>query len=149
VRSPTTTGKIERFHQSLRREFLADRTFPSLVAAQQALDVWVKEYNERIAIINWEMTQKQFRIWIRKVGIDQDRITVWDLRDNPLPLTSQTAQDELVAWLKEANAADLWIDSRRGLMGDCGWSEIDNDDAIKVQRILDPLKSAAASAICS
>jgi integrase-like protein len=132
VRSPTTTGKIERFHQSLRREFLADRTFPSLVAAQQALDVWVKEYNERIAIINWEMTQKQFRIWIRKVGIDQDRITVWDLRDNPLPLTSQTAQDELVAWLKEANAADLWIDSRRGLMGDCGWSEIDNDDAIKV-----------------
>jgi transposase InsO family protein len=28
VRSPTTTGKIERFHQSLRREFLADRTFP-------------------------------------------------------------------------------------------------------------------------
>jgi transposase InsO family protein len=24
-RSPTTTGKIERFHQSLRREFLADR----------------------------------------------------------------------------------------------------------------------------
>jgi transposase InsO family protein len=30
VRSPTTTGKIERFHQSLRKEFLADRTFSSL-----------------------------------------------------------------------------------------------------------------------
>jgi transposase InsO family protein len=29
VRSPTTTGKIERFHQSLRKEFLADRTFAS------------------------------------------------------------------------------------------------------------------------
>ena len=26
-RSPTTTGKIERFHQSIRKEFLADRTF--------------------------------------------------------------------------------------------------------------------------
>jgi transposase InsO family protein len=45
VRSPTTTGKIERFHQSLRKEFLADRTFPSLEAAQEALDVWVADYN--------------------------------------------------------------------------------------------------------
>jgi len=29
VRSPTTTGKIERFHQTLRKEFLADRAFAS------------------------------------------------------------------------------------------------------------------------
>ena len=45
VRSPTTTGKIERFHQSLRKEFLADRTFESLEAAQGALDAWVVDYN--------------------------------------------------------------------------------------------------------
>ncbi len=45
VRSPTTTGKIERFHQSLRKEFLADRTFPSLQQAQEALDAWVANYN--------------------------------------------------------------------------------------------------------
>lgn len=45
VRSPTTTGKIERFHQSLRREFLADRAFPSLEEAQCALDAWVSDYN--------------------------------------------------------------------------------------------------------
>ena len=45
VRSPTTTGKIERFHQSLRREFLAERTFGSLQDAQAALDAWVTEYN--------------------------------------------------------------------------------------------------------
>ena len=45
VRSPTTTGKIERFHQSLRREFLADRTFASLPTAQSALDAWVTDYN--------------------------------------------------------------------------------------------------------
>ena len=44
-RSPTTTGKIERFHQSLRKEFLADRTFASLKAAQEALDAWVADYN--------------------------------------------------------------------------------------------------------
>ena len=44
-RSPTTTGKIERFHQSVRKEFLADRTFQSLDAAQTALDTWVDDYN--------------------------------------------------------------------------------------------------------
>jgi transposase InsO family protein len=44
-RSPTTTGKVERFHQSVRKEFLADRTFPSLEAAQEALDAWVHDYN--------------------------------------------------------------------------------------------------------
>lgn len=45
-RSPTTTGKIERFHRSLRAEFLAEaRPFTSLKTAQQALDEWVSYYN--------------------------------------------------------------------------------------------------------
>jgi len=45
-RSPTTTGKIERFHRSLRAEFLSNRTaFTSLKTAQQALDEWVAYYN--------------------------------------------------------------------------------------------------------
>lgn len=45
-RSPTTTGKIERFHRSLRAEFLnAAAPFPTLKAAQQALDEWVADYN--------------------------------------------------------------------------------------------------------
>jgi transposase InsO family protein len=44
-RAPTTTGKIERFHQSLRKEFIADRTFASRDTAQAALDSWVADYN--------------------------------------------------------------------------------------------------------
>ena len=45
-RSPTTTGKIERFHRSMRAEFLSNRTaFVNLQAAQQALDEWVDYYN--------------------------------------------------------------------------------------------------------
>ena len=45
-RSPTTTGKIERFHRSLRTEFLSQqRPFANLTAAQQALDEWVAHYN--------------------------------------------------------------------------------------------------------
>jgi transposase InsO family protein len=45
-RSPTTTGKIERFHQTLRRELLDDAdAFADLEAAQAAVDGWVHEYN--------------------------------------------------------------------------------------------------------
>jgi transposase InsO family protein len=45
-RSPTTTGKIERFHRSLRTEFLSEHAvFGSVQIAQQALDEWVEHYN--------------------------------------------------------------------------------------------------------
>ncbi len=44
-RSPTTTGKIERFHRTLRAEFDTAQVFTSLTTAQQALDEWVGYYN--------------------------------------------------------------------------------------------------------
>jgi transposase InsO family protein len=44
--SPTTTGKIERFHLTLRRELLDDcGPFESLEAAQAAVDEFVQAYN--------------------------------------------------------------------------------------------------------
>jgi transposase InsO family protein len=46
--SPTTTGKVERFHQTLRRELLDDAgTFADLPAAQAAIDAFRDEYNTR------------------------------------------------------------------------------------------------------
>ena len=44
-RSPTTTGKIERFHRTLRVEFLAGRVFADLPGAQAELDAWIADYN--------------------------------------------------------------------------------------------------------
>jgi transposase InsO family protein len=45
-RHPTTTGKIERFHGSLRRELLDDVVpFADLATAQAALNTWVEQYN--------------------------------------------------------------------------------------------------------
>ena len=45
--SPTTTGKIERFHRTLRTEWARpnERSFMSLVEAQASLDAWVEHYN--------------------------------------------------------------------------------------------------------
>jgi transposase InsO family protein len=44
-RSPTTTGKVERFHKTLRAEFLTDRIFATLEEAQRELNAWVESYN--------------------------------------------------------------------------------------------------------
>ncbi|MFJ7949781.1 IS481 family transposase [Streptomyces sp. NPDC096354] len=44
--SPTTTGKIERFHQTLRRELLDGHDpFVDLLAAQAVVDAWLEDYN--------------------------------------------------------------------------------------------------------
>lgn len=44
--SPTTTGKVERFHGSLRRELLDHvPLFADVAAAQAAIDAFMLEYN--------------------------------------------------------------------------------------------------------
>jgi len=43
--SPTTTGKVERLHKTLRKELFAETTFDSIVEAQAGLDDWVAYYN--------------------------------------------------------------------------------------------------------
>jgi Integrase core domain len=44
--SPTTTGKVERFHKTFRREFLDHaEPFDNILTAQTALDTWVSGYN--------------------------------------------------------------------------------------------------------
>jgi len=44
-RSPTTTGKVERWHRTLRDEFLTGKVFNDIADAQAQLDRWVHEYN--------------------------------------------------------------------------------------------------------
>jgi transposase InsO family protein len=44
-RSPTTTGKIERFHRTMRVELDTRQVFRDLKTAQAALDEWVVYYN--------------------------------------------------------------------------------------------------------
>lgn len=44
-RSPTTTGKIERWHKTLRMEFLMGKVFADVDDAQAQLDAFVADYN--------------------------------------------------------------------------------------------------------
>jgi transposase InsO family protein len=48
-----TTGKIERFHKTLRRELLDSAgPFTSIAAAQVAIDAWVHGYNHSRRVVN-------------------------------------------------------------------------------------------------
>jgi transposase InsO family protein len=43
--SPTTTGKIERLHKTIRKELLSGRSFTTIEQAQVELDRWLAHYN--------------------------------------------------------------------------------------------------------
>jgi transposase InsO family protein len=54
-RSPTTTGKIERLHQTLQHELLnVHAPFASIEGAQAAVDTWREQYNTRRANDAWQ-----------------------------------------------------------------------------------------------
>jgi transposase InsO family protein len=47
--SPNQNGKVERFHGTLRPDFIDTvEPFTSVVDAQVAVDVWVSDYVERL-----------------------------------------------------------------------------------------------------
>ena len=127
VRSPTTTGKIERFHQSLRREFLADRTFPSFQAAQQALDAWVEDYNRNRPHQALEMATPAERFRLDPVSADGASVTLdpaeehngqWVLRrvgsngyvsvDNQVFSVGNAYRAELVDVFVDATLIQVW-----------------------------------------
>ena len=62
-RSPTTTGKIERFHRAIRTEFRTDRAFASVEALQGELDEWVGEYNTTRPHQALDMATPAQRFW--------------------------------------------------------------------------------------
>ena len=78
VRSPTTTGKVERFHQSLRKEFLADRTFATLEQAQGELDAWVIDYNTNRPHQALEMAVPADRFGLKRLAEDKVLVPAYE-----------------------------------------------------------------------
>ena len=127
VRSPTTTGKIERFHQSLRREFLAERSFASAEAAQAELDAWVTDYNTDRPHQALEMATpaERFRLTPverdgRSVPVDphEDKAGQWVLRrvasngvvsvDNQMFSVGNAYRAELVDVFVDETTIQVW-----------------------------------------
>jgi hypothetical protein len=66
--SPTTTGKVERFHRTYRTEFLGGQIFSSLEVAQKELDDWVEDYNSDRPHRSLDMATPAERFFKRTAG---------------------------------------------------------------------------------
>jgi hypothetical protein len=99
-RSPTTTGKIERFHRAIRTEFRTDRTFPTLAAAQAELDEWVTDYNTNRPHQALDMATPAQKFW----------------REDTAPITSlrHTASTQRP---DPARSDGIWVSRRASAVG--------------------------------
>jgi hypothetical protein len=79
-RSPTTTGKIERFHRTLREEFLTGRVFSSLVGAQRELDDFIVLYNTERPHQSLHMDTPASRFYRRDEPANAKRLALADPR---------------------------------------------------------------------
>ena len=88
-RSPTTTGKVERFHRTLRAEFRTDRVFPDLATAQAELDAWVDYYNDQRPHQAIGMDVPGSRFWRRPEGATREAAPI----ELPTPAADRTGDD--------------------------------------------------------
>jgi transposase InsO family protein len=99
-RSPTTTGKIERFHRAIRTEFRTDRAFASLAAAQAELDEWVCDYNTQRPHQALDMATPAHRFW----------------REDPAPVT-QLRTPSTTRRPDSARGHGIWVSRRASAVG--------------------------------
>lgn len=83
-RLPTTTGKIEQFHRSLRAECLTGQLFASLAKAQAAVDEWVEFYNTQRPHQSLEMATPAER-FVRQTAVPRPVLTADRSGDDWVP----------------------------------------------------------------
>ena len=118
-RSPTTTGKVERFHRSLREELLSGQAWPDEAAAQQALDAWVVHYNTDRPHQGIGMVTPHERFWRR----DQPSAAAGAERPLDASAVAQTALEMLPAARRDS---DAWVARRVAANGviSVSWQQI-------------------------
>lgn len=79
IRRPQTNGKIERFHQTLKRELLDHRFFWDVSDAQKSFDIWRMAYNfERPhEAINLQPPSTRYKPSLRKYSSILPSIEYW------------------------------------------------------------------------
>ena len=96
--SPTTIGKVERWHQSLQTDFLNDAgPFESIEAAQAAVDGWRHEYNHDRPHQSLDMATPASRFRPSPQAVE-DGLSLWAPADlEPLTTPPPAADDPAAA----------------------------------------------------
>jgi transposase InsO family protein len=104
-RSPTTTGKVERWHKTLRREFLNGKVFNDIADAQDQLDRWVHEYNHDRRhqgigdVVPWE----RFRLAGSEPGVPVE------LSEEPTT-TRKVGRTGKISFAAQLYSVGVWLD---------------------------------------
>lgn len=101
-RSPTTTGKIERFHKSLRRELLDHvGLFVDQATAQAAIDAWVHGYNHSRPhqALDMAVPAARFRPAAKDPQQDRHEVHLPEPQDKTTPATVELLAPQLPALL--------------------------------------------------
>ena len=95
--SPTTIGKVERWHQTLQTDFLNDAgPFATIEAAQAAVDAWRAEYNHDRPHQSLDMATPASRF--RPAARPDDGLSLWAPADlEPLAGPPSAADDAATA----------------------------------------------------
>jgi transposase InsO family protein len=110
-RSPTTTGKVERFHKTLRREFLTGKTFISVADAQAALDAWVEHYNhdrphQSIGMVApWE----RFRLAAAEAAEAAPVVEIAPAKEEASAATRRVGRNGLISFAAAKYRAGVWL----------------------------------------
>jgi transposase InsO family protein len=110
-RSPTTTGKVERWHKTLRREFLTGKVFTSVDEAQAQLDSWVREYNFERPHQSLGMAVPWDRVELaqpKQLELDQP-ITVTFNEDTAPVTTRRVGRNGLISFAGVSYRAGVWL----------------------------------------
>lgn len=96
-----------------------------------------------VTIFNYEMSEAQFRRWLRRVGIrNTGNVNVVHLRGLSLPLALPSVREEVAGWLRNSNTG-LWIvDPASRAMAGMGDGS-DNKDVNLFVGWLDEIKALA------
>ena len=96
-----------------------------------------------VTYFNYEMSEGQFRRWMRRVGIrNTENVHVVNLRGISLPLSLADVREEVAGWLRDANTG-LWvIDPASRAMAGMGDGS-DNKDVSLFVGYLDEIKARA------
>ena len=109
-RSPTTTGKVERWHKTLREEFLTGKVFASIDNAQTQLDGWVHEYNHDRPHQSLGMATPSERFRLALAEPAELEVPVDDDQELTVPAaTRRVGRNGLISFAAVSYRAGVWL----------------------------------------
>jgi hypothetical protein len=103
----------------------------------------IGNFDGRVAIFNYEVDERQFRRWMRDLNIvNQDRVTVLNLRGYRLPPIHPHTEEWIVKWLVDHEVAVWLVDPFARAFVGCG-EENSNSDVGVFLDALDVIKEQA------